>query len=149
MNRRDAMNGILEGALHTEDLPSMDSSEQLFANKVLPTVHHTGGGLEPYSGIWGTDQILHLLRRTTFGVVPADVQTLETMSMEQGINTILTIQAENSMPLTTDSREELAPVGETWVYALYKKADSTFTPTSIRTTSLKSLPVCVFSLTDC
>ena len=116
----------------------MDSSEQLFANKVLPTVHHTGGGLEPYSGIWGTDQILHLLRRTTFGVVPADVQTLQTMSMEQGINTILTVQAENSMPLTTDSREELVPIGETWVYALYKKADSTFTPTSIRTTSLKS-----------
>jgi len=139
MNRRDALKGILEGAPGGVDPSSVDPGEQSFANTVLPTVHHTGGGLEPYTGIWGVEQILHLLRRTTFGVVPPEMQMLQTMTMEQAITTILAVPAEEqSMPLTTDSREELAAIGETWVYKDYKKADSTFTPTSIRTTSLKS-----------
>jgi uncharacterized protein (DUF1800 family) len=139
MNRREAVAGIFEGRLGSEDDPVRDLSEQPFANIVLPTVPHSGAGLEPYTGIWGLNQILHLLRRTTYGAPQAAVPVLQTMSMEQGVNMILAQPAaEESMPLTTDSREELAAIGESWVYTLFKKTDSTFTPTNIRTTSLKA-----------
>jgi hypothetical protein len=139
MNRRAAVTGILDGAVRGDDVPALGPSEESFANKVLPTVHHSAAGLEPYTDIWGVDQILHLLRRTTFGVSSANLQTLRSMSMEQGVNTILAPPPpEASMPLTTDSREELAAVGDTWVYALYQKAGSTFSPTGIRNASLKS-----------
>ncbi len=137
MNRRSAVAGILDATLPGPEDPPPDPSTNSFANTTLPAVPHSGAGLEPYTGFWGAVQVSHLLRRTTFGPAPGDVLALRTMSMQQGVDLLLSAQPEASMPLTTDTRD-LVPVGETWAYALYKDPASTFTPTSIRTSSLKS-----------
>ncbi len=139
MKRRDAVVNLLDpGELLAGSASTGDSFFNPFANTRIPSVPHNAGGLEPYSGLWGKDQILHLLRRTTFGPNPADVQMLQTMTMQQAIDMLLAVPPpESSMPLNTDSRD-LVPIGETWVYALAKDPNSTFSPTSIRTSSLKA-----------
>jgi uncharacterized protein (DUF1800 family) len=52
-----------------------------YANTSLPRGSaKITGTLTPYSGSWTQAEVIHLLRRTTFGLKPADIQTLLTMS---------------------------------------------------------------------
>ena len=131
MNRRASFAAITDAALPEDVDPATVSQISPFANKVLPAGHHTTGGLEPYSGPWGNAQILHLLRRTTFGPARTDVDLLKTMYMAQAVDHLLSPPpAEDSMPLNVDSTD-LVPVGETWAYAASAN-------TSSRTSSLKA-----------
>jgi uncharacterized protein (DUF1800 family) len=119
---------------------SLQEKVSPFANKSLPKVARTTAGLEPYTGPWTLSQVQHLLRRTTFGPVKSHVDTLLPMSMDSAVDLLLAPQAvESSQPLTTDARD-LVAVGTTWVDQLYRSADPlvTFTPTGIRTNSLKA-----------
>ncbi len=137
MDRRTALGGIIDAALADPPAHANPSDPLAFANTELPNTPRALSGLEPYTGLWGRDQIFHLLRRTTFGPSPADAQAFQTMNMTQALDTILSVSAVDSKPLATDSREMVA-VGDTWVYANAKDPNSTFDPTSARITSLKS-----------
>lgn len=139
MIQRDAVSASGDAGVPSfEPQGSRDIPLNPFANVNTPPLPHHSGGLEPYTGLWGQEQILHLLRRTTYGPLPSDVLMLRTMSMHQAVDMLLTPPPpELSMPLNTDSRD-LVPIGETWVHALAKDPNSTFSPTGIRTTSLKA-----------
>jgi uncharacterized protein (DUF1800 family) len=107
-----------------------------FANKTLPKFNRTNAGLEPYTGPWGSAQVFHLLRRTTFGPSLANVALFKTMSASLAVDMLLaTPPAEASLPLNVDSRD-VVPVGESWVYAIYQDpAAGSFNPTGVRTSS--------------
>jgi len=137
MNRRSAVAGIIDATLPGHEEPTLGPSNLAFANTKLPTVPHSGAGLEPYTGLWGEVQVGHLLRRTMFGPSPADVLSLRTMSMQQGVDMLLAPQPETPPPLNVDSRDVI-PIGETWVNAIYKDPASDFTPTGVRVSSLKA-----------
>src|SRR5690349_14743815 len=66
------------------------AQDQLFvkyANKSLPTgLAKTTSSLAPYTGTWTEAEVIHLLRRTTFGVKPADVLTLLGMTMDGAVD---------------------------------------------------------------
>jgi uncharacterized protein (DUF1800 family) len=137
MDRRTALGGMIDAALADPSGHANPSDPLAFTNTTLPNTPRALTGLEPYTGLWGKDQIFHLLRRTTFGPSPADAQVFQTMNMSRALDTILSPSAVDSKPLATDSREMVA-VGDTWVYANAKDPNSTFDPTSARIVSHKS-----------
>ncbi|WP_298707327.1 hypothetical protein, partial [Chitinophaga sp.] len=46
-------------------------------------------GISPYTGTWGTAQVVHLLKRAMFGAAPADVSHFAGMSMNQAVDALL------------------------------------------------------------
>jgi uncharacterized protein (DUF1800 family) len=133
MKRRDLLTTIA-GSLPSGDPPPEQQTISPFANKILPKLARTAAGLEPYTGAFGMDQLLHLLRRTTFGPTRDQVNTLKGMSMSQVVDQLLTPPPpETSVPLihATSASEPLA-VGSSWVDA------TTPGDTGIRRNSLKA-----------
>jgi uncharacterized protein (DUF1800 family) len=120
MKRRDLLTAIT-GFDQPGDpsLPQQASAVSPFANKVLPKVQQTTAGLEQYSGPFGTDLLLHLLRRTMFGAARADVNVLKGQGMVQVVDQLLAVPpAEASAPLLyATATNETTPVGSTWINA--------------------------------
>lgn len=78
--RREFLEELLDAANPVSD-DSNDTLFQKYANRQLPSgLAKTAGTLTAYSGPWTQAEAIHLLRRTTFGVKDADVQTLLGMS---------------------------------------------------------------------
>ncbi len=81
----------------------------------------TLSGITSYTGVWSTDEIIHLLKRTMFGAKKSDIDFFSTMTMEQSVDYLLNVsslQIAPSPPIKNYSpTEDLAvAVGETWVY---------------------------------
>lgn len=136
MDRRTFLNDTAGQSTEQDDPVTRISP---FANKTLPAFNRTSAGLEPYAGPWGSAQVFHLLRRTTFGPSLASVALFKTLSASMAVEMLLaTPTNEASLPLNVDSRD-VVPVGESWVYAIYQDpAAGSFNPVSVRTSSLKS-----------
>jgi uncharacterized protein (DUF1800 family) len=142
MKRREFLTGIATepgpDALTPTQSSDQISSVSQFANTSLPKVQRTTAGLEPYTGVWGSEQTLHLLRRATFGPLRADLDNLKTKSMFQAVDLLTTVPPdEASAPLIYDSTDTAAAFGTTWVNALYKDPASTVDPSGSRRNSLK------------
>ena len=59
----------------------------------------TLSGLNPYTGPWTTNEVIHLLKRTMFGAKKADVDFFTPMTMSQAVNYLLNVSAAQSQPL--------------------------------------------------
>ncbi|MFZ4620832.1 MAG: DUF1800 domain-containing protein [Bacteroidota bacterium] len=113
MNRRDFLGTTVSSPQQTDD----------FANRTLPRgLERSTAGLEPYSGVWGNDQMLHLLRRTTFGVRWSDLQTIRTKTLSEAVDLLLTVPPIPAPPVNNYSAAAdpsgILP-GATWVNAPY------------------------------
>lgn len=83
------------------------------------------GGLEQYSGAWTQKQVIHLLRRTTFGVKKSEVDTLVASGLNGAIAALLDTSGTKdpipSPPLnlysTTAVPDPTTPYGQTFVDA--------------------------------
>ncbi len=77
----------------------MDRRDFLVPAKKKPTIPdlsgfeiaRTNSGLAPYGGVFGTNEIIHLLKRTMFGAVKADVDYFKTKTLSQAVNELLTV----------------------------------------------------------
>ena len=137
MDRRTAL-GMPAGHGGQEQEMAGESVIPDAANKSLPSVLRTTAGVEPYAGPWGPAQVAHLLRRSTFGASRADRAALAALSIDQAIDRILDdSMPDTSAPLNTNA-QDLVPVGQTWVNAIYRDTASTFSPTGARMNSLRS-----------
>jgi uncharacterized protein (DUF1800 family) len=118
MKRQDLLAAVA-GIDTADDLTSQQDTPSIspFANKVLPKVQGTTAGLEPYTGPFGTDQLVHLLRRTMVGASRVDINTLAGQGMVQVVNQLLTVPPpETSVPLVyATATSETVPVGSTWI----------------------------------
>ncbi|MEO6831748.1 MAG: DUF1800 domain-containing protein [Chitinophagaceae bacterium] len=78
-DRRQFLGAVLDA---TKANPAADDAIfEKYANHSLPRgLQKTTGTLTSYSGVWTQAEVIHLLRRTTFGVRPGDVQTLLAMT---------------------------------------------------------------------
>ncbi len=85
----------------------------------------TFSGINPYTGPWTTNEVIHLLKRTMFGATKADVDFFGAMSMNQAVDAILNVPAAQFTPPppvknyanSTDPNDPdntVAP-GQTWV----------------------------------
>jgi uncharacterized protein (DUF1800 family) len=63
---------------------------------VIPA--RTLSGINPYTGVWGKNEIIHLLKRTMFGAKKADVDYFATLSMNQTVDELLNPTAANPQP---------------------------------------------------
>ncbi|AWG20678.1 hypothetical protein FFWV33_03545 [Flavobacterium faecale] len=68
------------------------------ANNLTARVAPVTSGLQPYTGVWGKAQALHLLKRTGFGHKKNDLDNLLTISMSDAVATILTIDSTPPSP---------------------------------------------------
>jgi uncharacterized protein (DUF1800 family) len=104
----------------------MDRREFLTAKKKtisapakLRLSFRTNTGLNPYTGPWTTNEIVHLLKRTMFGATKADINYFNTRTMSQAVDELLNpIAAMPSPPLNDYSPGTPDPVvaaGQTWI----------------------------------
>lgn len=116
---QEAASALLSDDSHSSNLNYID-----YSNKTLPTqLGKASTGLSEYKGAFGESEILHLCRRTLFGVKKSDVDFFKTKSMSDAVDYILNINAaEPSFPINHYSTnanfpDTEVPYGQTWVNA--------------------------------
>ncbi len=94
------------------------------SNKSLPRhLQKTSTGINVYQGTWGDAQILHLLRRTLFGVSKSDLDFFKSKSLVQTVDYLLTLPATapepplNNYGYNTGQADADVPNGTTWINA--------------------------------
>jgi uncharacterized protein (DUF1800 family) len=85
----------------------------------------TLSGINPYTGPWTTNEVIHLLKRTLFGSTKADVDLFKAMTMNQAVDALLNVplaQLTPPPPLknyanSTDPADpdNAVTAGQTWV----------------------------------
>ena len=85
-------------------------------------VSRTTSGLTPYAGTFGTNEIIHLLKRTMFGAVKADVDYFKTKTLSQAVNELLAVPSTPAPPVknyansvTAGDPDQAIASGSTWV----------------------------------
>ena len=91
----DLLPSDLKGPDELYDLKS-DKVFQQYANRQLPlSTERTSSTLAPYAGPWTRTEVIHLLRRTTFGLKSADITTLLALNPSKAVDLLI-----DSIPLT-------------------------------------------------
>jgi len=80
----------------------------------------THSGASTYTGAWGKKQVLHLLRRTLFGVKKSDIDDFMKLNMNDAVDALLnTATARPSPPVNNYNSARVTdpdiPLGATWV----------------------------------
>lgn len=80
----------------------------------------TLSGAGKYTGSWGKDQVMHLLRRTMFAVKKSDLDYFMSKTMEQAVDELLTAPSTlPDPPVNNYNNARITdpdiPLGETWV----------------------------------
>ncbi len=72
------------------------------AKKQTPVISasspRTFSGLNPYTGPWTTNEVIHLLKRTMFGAKKSDVDYFVNLTVSQTVNELLNPVAANPLP---------------------------------------------------
>ena len=66
----------------------------VFTDRVVPV----SSGLTVYSGSWGKPEVLHLLKRTSYGFKKGDVDALLALNMTNAVNSILNVNTTAPSP---------------------------------------------------
>lgn len=93
--------------------------------RVRPVV----AGLTPYSGTFGREQVIHLLKRTMFGAKRADIDFFATKTLTQTLDILMTpaptpanpplrVANENALCATDTTYCDTVAIGTTWVNAI-------------------------------
>lgn len=110
----------------------MDRREFLTAGKtkkntpvIFASPTRTLSGINPYTGPWTTNEVIHLLKRTLFGATKADVDFFKAMTMSQAVDALLNVPIAQLNPAPpvknyTNSVDPADPdnaitAGQTWV----------------------------------
>lgn len=86
--------------------------------------YRTLSGLNAYSGVFGREELVHLLKRSGFGAKPTDIQALSGLSITQVLDRILALPT-SAPPLPVNTYNDATytdpdvPYGQTWVNAPY------------------------------
>ena len=83
----------------------MDRRDFLTAGKTKKTAPvsfasptRTQSGINPYTGPWTVNEVIHLLKRTMFGASKADVDFFKTMTMSQAVDALLNVPLAQFTP---------------------------------------------------
>jgi len=115
---KDAATSILS---EKEKIPVVEFIDP--SNKTIPRhLAKTSTGISEYTGTFTDAHILHLLRRTMFGVTPEDLAFFKTKSMQEAVNYLLVVPTTPpAPPVNNYSSAQITdpdvPLGQTWVNA--------------------------------
>lgn len=125
VKRREFLEGII-ASQNNQPASKEDLIYKKYANQTLPTtLAKTTSGLTPYSGTWTETEVMHLLRRTTFGLKQGDIDTLLAMSMSQAVDYLLNVPTTapappvNNYDTSTYTDPTGVTLGQPWVTAPY------------------------------
>jgi uncharacterized protein (DUF1800 family) len=126
-NRREFLNNLLPEKSKKEEQYDISKDEIFlkYSNKSLPlNLKRSRAGLSQYTGAWTDKQKIHLLRRTMFGVKPANLAALGALSMSQAVDLIINAAPAAPAPPVNHYETLYAdptgiPLGATWVNAAY------------------------------
>ena len=106
----------------------MDRRDFLTASRKQPSVTYTPAsrnistGINPYSGPWTDNEIIHLLKRTMFGAKKADVNYFRSMSVSQAVDELLNPSSPQPSPPIKEYTTPATGIpdtnilqGQTWV----------------------------------
>ncbi len=113
MDRRD----FLTAGKPKKKAPAQSKTGQI----VSPA--RTLSGINPYTGAWGTNEVIHLLKRTMFGAKKADVDYFASLTMNQSVDELLNPTAPDPLPPVKEYTTSTQPgtpdaniaQGTTWV----------------------------------
>lgn len=102
-------------------------------------------GLTPYSGTFGRNEIIHLLKRTMFGATRADIAAFESMTLTQAIDALLSPSAASLTPAppinnynSTRGIDPDVEAGADWTIATEASSSGTVNFNGSRRESLKA-----------
>jgi uncharacterized protein (DUF1800 family) len=114
-----ASSEFLNAEAPNKEYPYLDPS-----NQDLPRhLQKTSTGIGTYTGPWGEDQILHLLKRTLFGVSKADLNHFKGKTLNECISLLLNFNNTppppplNNYGNNPNQNDPTVPFGQTWVNA--------------------------------
>jgi uncharacterized protein (DUF1800 family) len=110
---------LLPDIAETSPLPTVLTT-RLAARAAAPPL----SGLSPYNGPWTRDEVIHLLRRATFGVIKSDVDYFLSKGMEASVSELLYQPFEPPPPPVNDYDDQDftdpdVPFGSTFINAPY------------------------------
>ncbi|HMT35010.1 MAG TPA: DUF1800 domain-containing protein [Chitinophagaceae bacterium] len=126
-NRREFLNNLLPEKLKKETEYDITKDEIFlkYSNKTSPlNLKKSRAGLSQYTGSWGEKEKIHLLRRTMFGVTPANLTSLNGYTMSQAVDLLVNATPPTPAP-PVNYYESIYPdptgvlLGATWVNAPY------------------------------
>lgn len=129
VNRREFFEELIATQVENTPIPTEDTLYKQYANKGAPKgLSKTTGTLTPYTGQWTDKEIIHLLRRTMFGVKYEDVLAFRLKSMSDCVDELLSPQITPDPPVNnyntaTYTDPNGVQLDDTWVNAPY--GDST------------------------
>ena len=94
MQRRQFFNSLAKKSnqpLHTDIINSQTVEKNFTATNPSSTLRTTGteSGVSMYTGIWTEKEMLHLLRRVTFGATKASVDQIKGMTMSAAVDFLI------------------------------------------------------------
>lgn len=123
--RREFLEALAQQEAEQYDLAN-DKIFAKYSNSELPEVYaKSTAGLSQYTGQWTNREIIHLIRRTMFGVKDADVQALAGMTMNQAVDYLLNnIPGSPALPVNDYNTQSYTDptgiqTGQTWINAPY------------------------------
>lgn len=126
VNRRTFLEEMIDTRIESASTMVEDKVFKKYANAHLPTIQaKSTSGLNTYSGPWTETEVIHMLRRLTFGVKQADVPIFAAMTMDSAIEALLTTVPQTPPPPVNDydSMTYTDPTGvfpgQPWVNAPY------------------------------
>ena len=93
INRSEFLENIADAVTPVHEVKQSATPGNQFYNTKKPSFGSrstTTTGLTEYSGVFGTAQLSHLLRRTMFGLTSADLNFFAGQTLDQVLATLLT-----------------------------------------------------------
>src|SRR5207249_796707 len=125
MDRKSFLNTLIspgETKVGTETKPAIAPVQQERSRKQFGLT----SSLNPYTGSWTDSEVIHLLKRLSFGAVKEDVDYFKTLTFSQAVDEMLNTKNNNpGQPLKnyvpdiattpTNDPDWSVAVGRTWV----------------------------------
>lgn len=101
------------------------------------TASPPNSGLAPYTGPWTTDEVIHLLRRTTFGPIKADVDYFAGKTMAAAVDELLYSPYTPPAPPVNDYNnpnftDPVVPFGQSFLNASFEPGAEPYRAESVR-----------------
>ena len=94
-------------------------------NPVFASPARVLSGINPYTGPWTVNEVIHLLKRTMFGAKKDDVDFFKAMTMSQAVDALLNVSVAQSQPAppvktyanstNPSDPDNAVAAGQTWV----------------------------------